>query len=175
MLKYLRVGQKDLVARKLSVNSVDRLISGVTKVTGQEEIDLFMIDFTRTQGKDQNYEDLFTAIEEIKNGYVVDMMYGKYEEAIFRPPMIVIFTNQEMKDYKKYLSTDRWVRFVINSDKDLIEYEEGVNDSYSAPLDYITPFKVHEKYKLRKNLSIEIYQAEVATPPNGPGGNINSI
>ena len=175
MLKYLRVGQKDLVARKLSVNSVDRLISGVTKVTGQEEIDLFMIDFTRTQGKDQNYEDLFAAIEEIKNGYVVDMMYGKYEEAIFRPPMIVIFTNQEMKNYKKYLSTDRWVRFVINSDKDLIEYEEGVNDSYSPALDYITPFKVHEKYKLRKNLSIEIYQAEVATPPDSPGGKINSI
>ena len=88
---------------------------------------------------------MFAAIEEIKNGYVVDMMYGKYEEAILRPPMIVIFTNQEMKYYKKYLSTDRWVRFVINSDKDLIEYEEGVDDSYSPPLDCITPFKLIER------------------------------
>ena len=134
-----------------------------------------MIDFTRTQGKDQNYEDLFAAIEEIKNGYILDMMYGKYEEAIFRSSMIVIFTNQEMKDYKKYLSIDRWVRFVINLDKDLMEYEEGVDDSSSSPLHYITPFKVHEKYKLRKSLSIKNDQAEVSTPPDDPGVKISIL
>ena len=146
MLKFLRVGQKDLRARKLSVNSVDRLISAVTKVTSNEEIDLFMIDFTRTKGKDQNYEDLFAAIEDIKNGYVVDMMYGKYEEAIFRPPMILIFTNQTMCDYEKYLSQDRWVRLVINSSKELEEWVSGIEMESRPPFKYITPYKVRSRY-----------------------------
>lgn len=82
-LKWLRVGQKEIIARKLPVRSVECLISAVAKVTVEIKIDLFMINLTRTQGKDQSFKDLFSAIEEVVDGYCVNVMYGKYVEAIF--------------------------------------------------------------------------------------------
>lgn len=116
LLKWLRVGQKEIISRKLPVSSVEHLISAVSKVTADRKIDLFMINLTRTRGEDQSFKDLFSSIEEILDGYCVDVMYGKYVEAIFNPPLIVRFTNERITDYLNYLSKDRWVRLVIDSD-----------------------------------------------------------
>jgi hypothetical protein len=113
--KWLRIGQKQLEVRQLPVSSVDRLISAVSIISRNIEVDVYTIDLTRTKGEGQSYEDLFSAIEQIKNGYVVDVMYGKYNEAIFNPPMIVIFTNQRIDDFYNYLSQDRWEEFSIGS------------------------------------------------------------
>ena len=49
---------------------------------------------------------MFAIVESIKNGYVVDVMYGRMNEAIFNPPIIVIFLFLKVK---KYLSHDRWL------------------------------------------------------------------
>ena len=116
--KWLRIGQKELVVRALPVSSVDRLISAVNILHKKQNIDLFTIDLTRTKGENQSYKDLFSAIEQIKNGYVVDVMYGKYNEAIFKPPIVIIFTNEHIKDFYHYLSSDRWHINVI-TDKHL--------------------------------------------------------
>lgn len=93
-----------------------------------------MINLTRTQGKDQSFKDLFSAIEEVIDGYCVDVMYGKYIEAIFDPPLVVIFTNERISDYLNYLSKDRWVRLVIDSDKCLQEWplytSNGITPSF---------------------------------------------
>jgi hypothetical protein len=118
--KWLRIGQKQLEVRQLPVSSVDRLISAVNIVSRNTNIDVYTIDLTRTKGEDQSYKDLFSAIEQIKNGYVVDVMYGKYNEAIFKPPMIIIFTNHRIDDYYNYLSRDRWEQFTISSTGDLL-------------------------------------------------------
>ena len=115
-LKWLRVGQKRLKARKMPVNSVDRLISAVSK---NKNIDLYMFDFTRSKGDSQSYADVFAAVEDIVNGYVVDTMYGKYVEEIFNPPLVLIVTNEKIHEYVNYLSLDRWKRYVINSDTEL--------------------------------------------------------
>lgn len=125
--KWLRIGQKTLVSRALPVSTVDRLMSAVNLITKKEKVDLFTIDLTRSIGKDQSYADLFCAIEQIKNGYVVDVMYGKYNEAIFEPPLIIIFTNGKLEDFKQYLSEDRWFPFLIGLDKELynISIESG--------------------------------------------------
>ena len=37
-------------------------------------------------------------------------------EAIFNPPIILIFTNEKLDDHVASLSTDRWLRLHINSD-----------------------------------------------------------
>lgn len=118
-LKWLRTGQKDLIARKLPVNSVDRLISAVSKITEKEKVDLLMVDLTRTQGEDQSFKDLFAALEDVKNGYITDVMYGKYHEAVFEPPMVVIFTNFEFREFSKFLSADRWVWMLMNREKQI--------------------------------------------------------
>jgi hypothetical protein len=115
-VKWLRVGQKKLTARKMPVNTVDRLISAVAK---NKNVDLFMFDFTRVKPETQSYADVFCAIEDIKNGYVVDVMYGNYVEEVFNPPLVLIVTNEKIYDFVKYLSVDRWARYVLNSEGDL--------------------------------------------------------
>lgn len=107
-IKWLRTGQRKLIARALPISSVDRLISAVCILNQKLKVDVYTIDFTRSMGKDQSFKDLFAALEMIKNGQVIDVMYGRYNEAIFDPPMIVIFTNENIKDFSHYLSFDRW-------------------------------------------------------------------
>ena len=107
-MKWLRIGQKKLTVRALPISSVDRLTSAVCILNQQISVDVYTIDFTRSIGKDQSYKDLFATLEMIKNGHVIDVMYGKYNEAIFEPPIIVIFTNENIKDFAHYLSYDRW-------------------------------------------------------------------
>jgi len=119
--KWLRIGQKQMVVRSLPVSSVDRLISAVNIINKTQKVDAYTIDLTRTQGEDQSYKDLFSSIEQIKNGYVVDVMYGKYNEAIFKPPLVIIFTNKEHDVFRHYLSGDRWKVYTISPSGDLAE------------------------------------------------------
>lgn len=59
--------------------------------------------------------DIFATIEDIKDGVIVDTIYGKYTEAIFDLPIIIIFTNEKLDDHLVSLSSDRWLRLYINS------------------------------------------------------------
>ena len=68
------------------------------------------------QGEEQSYNDLFSAVEQIKNGHIIDVMYGKYNESIFQPSMGSIFTNNKIADFFKYLSADRWEVYTISPD-----------------------------------------------------------
>lgn len=117
--KWLRIGQKKIVVRGLPISSVDRLMSAVNIICKTHKVDAFTIDLTRTQGEDQSFNDLFSSIEMLKNGYIVDVMFGKYNEAIFSPPMIIIFTNNSIEEFKRYLSADRWEVYTISPDGEL--------------------------------------------------------
>jgi hypothetical protein len=132
-VKWLRVGQKQLVARKLPIASVQQLNSAVYLITKDLDVDIFMIDITRSQGKDQTFQDLFSSLEDIVNGYVVDVMFGKYHETVFKPPQIIIFTNYSFGDIHKYMSDDRWIPLGIGIDKQLklINHNEGNVLGYS--------------------------------------------
>ena len=125
-IKWLRTGQKKLEVRKLPIDSVDRLISAVATVTKQKSIDLFVIDDTRTKGKDSSFEDMFESMETIKNGHVVSCMYGKYTESIFQRPLFIFFTNRKPIDYQDKLSIDRWYPMQITKDKIIAENIIGV-------------------------------------------------
>jgi hypothetical protein len=131
--KWLRLGQKQLTTRALPISSVGRLLSAVNILHRKVQVDAFTIDLPRTNGEDQSYKDLFSAIEQIKNGYVVDTMYGKYNEALFTPPMIIIFTNEDFKSFEHYLSADRWQPYLIGPSKDLftVNRDSGGNITYS--------------------------------------------
>ena len=75
-----------------------------------------MINLTKSRGQDQSLTDVFSTIEEIKDAYIVDTLYGKYIEAIFNPPIVLVFTNERLDEHKSKLSADRWLRLNINSD-----------------------------------------------------------
>lgn len=72
-----------------------------------------MFDFTRTRGEETRFNDLFEVIEEIKNSYIVDIMYGNFNRAFLKPAMVIIFTNEDIRKFSKYLSLDRWEAFTI--------------------------------------------------------------
>ena len=67
------------------MDSVDRLIHAVTEISKHEKVDVFMIDA---------FNNMFEAIERIKNGHVVSTMYGRYAEVIYNRPQIIFFTNR---------------------------------------------------------------------------------
>jgi hypothetical protein len=125
--KWLRVGQKNLTARSLPVSAVDRLLAAVCQINRKEKVDIFNIDLSRTRGEGESYSNLFAAIEQIKNGFVIDLMYGKYHESYFDPPVVMIFTNQNIEKFKHYLSEDRWKVFTINAEGKLIETPDFIS------------------------------------------------
>jgi hypothetical protein len=131
-IKYLRVGQKLLKVRKLPISSVSQLLSAVISITKKEEIDAFVIDDTRTKGKDTDFDDMFEVIETIKNGHVISCMYGKYEEAIFKRPIIIFFTNRDIRDYTTKLSTDRWYPMKIENNNLIATNKTGTPLSHLA-------------------------------------------
>ena len=131
--KWLRLGQREVIARKLPVSTVERLISAVTKLVRQEDIDVLMINLTKTRGQDQSLADLLAAIEDIKDGFIVDTLYGKYIESIFEPPIVLVFSNEKLDEHISKLSFDRWLRLHINSDLS-IEYRKQNEDGTVSPI-----------------------------------------
>ena len=129
-VKWLRVGQKKLVVRKLPVASVQQLNAAVFKITEKIKVDIFLIDITRSLGQDQNLKDLFSSLEDVINGFVVDVMFGKYKEAIFDPPLILIMTNYKFDEIKSYMSADRWVPLGLDEKKNLVDIPQ---DEFGKP------------------------------------------
>lgn len=76
--------------------------------------DAYIVDFPRTGESDQHQQSIYKAIEQVKNGVVLDLRY-KYTELIMGSPVIWIFTNQ-MPDCK-FLSMDRWRYWVVRDDE----------------------------------------------------------
>ena len=150
-VKWLRTGQKKLKMRKLPFASVQQLNSAICKITKNNEIDLVVIDLTRSQGKDQSFTDLFSALEDIINGYVVDVMYGGYNEALFKPPMVMLLTNYRFQEVYKYMSHDRWIPFVLDENKELlhISYTEELKYLYFDKFKSLT-YKLEEEIKSTK-------------------------
>lgn len=70
-------------------------------------------------------------------------MYGKYNEALFDPPIVIIFSNKPFLNVRQYLSYDRWI-VCQPSDDGLIVSDEGAIHPGA-----ITPVK----FKLLKNSS----------------------
>lgn len=74
----------------------------------------YLIDVARTKGADQNMDDLYNAIEQLKNGLIFN---SKYETGykIMKKPHVVVFSN-EMPDLTK-LSSYKWnVHRIIGHD-----------------------------------------------------------
>jgi len=76
---------------------------------------------------------MFAAIEDIKDGFIVDTMYGKYVEAIFPSPLILVFTNEKLDEHISKLSVDRWLRLYINYNHS-VEFRKDNEDGTVTPL-----------------------------------------
>jgi len=115
--KWLETGQNQLTVRSLPVSNVDRLMSAVHIINKTTKVDVYTINLTKTRGEGESFKDLFSAVEQIKDGHVVDVMYGKYNRSFFDPPVIIIFTNEDLLPHIDCLKRDRWYRIQIIKDE----------------------------------------------------------
>ena len=112
----------DLGIEKLPIDRPDRVRSAVIKLSRKKDVDIYTFDFTRIQGIDTNFQNLFEVIDEIKNSYIVDIMYGNFNRAFIKTAIVIIFTNIDINELKKYLSEDRWESFIICEGDDSLNY-----------------------------------------------------
>lgn len=79
-------------------------------VMDMPESPCYIFDLPRATSKNDQHS-IYSAIEQIKNGYAYDDRYN-YKEKFFEPPHIFVFTNQEPDT--SLLSNDRWVFWTIS-------------------------------------------------------------
>lgn len=90
---------------------------------------VYLIDIPRSIGSEERLGDLFSAIEEVKNGHIKTAMYGKPSELFMEPPHVVVFSNYPPS--LKLCSVDRWkcyIPFKIGL-KHYVPKEPRVNNS----------------------------------------------
>lgn len=76
----------------------------------------YILDMPRTGESEQHQRSIFKAVEQIKNGVVMDFRHH-YKELIMGSPVIWIFTNHEID--RLFLSNDRWKIWKIDDNGDL--------------------------------------------------------
>lgn len=86
----------------------------------------YFLDLTRAKPKDVADNDLYAAIESIKNGYFMNSKYDT-KEVIMSIPHVVVFSNQLPN--MSMLTNDRWQILTITKDKHIESYSSrSLND-----------------------------------------------
>ena len=107
--KFICSTNNDII--KLPFGTSSQLRSAVISAGRRK---LYIIDIPRTVGDDDDLNALISTVEDIKNGYVVSSMYGKYQDLFMEPPHIVIFSNDRAPVLS--LSNDRWSLYKITKE-----------------------------------------------------------
>lgn len=110
--KYMSFYKK---ASILAYSSTKDLLSQVAKTVST----IFILDLSRTKPRDIATEDLYAALEQIKNGSVFNQKYVT-EQVNFDPPHVIVLSN-DMPD-KKRMSSDRFQTYLINADRQLARF-----------------------------------------------------
>lgn len=113
LVKYLAYNHPEDIC-KFSFGSSSQLRSAVV-TAGTRKV--FFIDIPRTLGRDDSIDDLVSVLEDIKNGFVVSSMYGKYQSKMFDPPHVIVLSN--LRCPTTLMSLDRWKVYDINYNKTL--------------------------------------------------------
>lgn len=93
---------------KISFGSSSQLRSAIIAAGPRK---LYFVDIPRTLGSDDSIHSLMSALEDLKNGYLVSSMYGKNETLLLDPPHIVVFSNKDCP--VSMLTNDRWKQYAI--------------------------------------------------------------
>jgi hypothetical protein len=94
---------------RLGYGSASQLRSSAVNI-GKKKF--YLIDLTRSKGKEDRQEDLLSALEDIKGGFISNAMYGSGRTLMMEPPHIIVSSNYVL-DYN-LLSGDRWDGYEID-------------------------------------------------------------
>lgn len=102
LMKWLRF-QTPIDCVRVPMGSATQIKTSVIE-KGRHRV--YMVDLPRTVGKEERIQELYSALEELKNGWVESAMYGKAAELLMEPPHVVIFSNGFPS--LSHMSLDRW-------------------------------------------------------------------
>lgn len=105
-----------------AVNDAEKLIASVCDILRSKDDrtpGVIFVDMPRAMDK-RHLSGVYTAIEEIKKGFVYDLRYS-YKEWWFDSPAVWVFAN--IPPDLSLLSRDRWRLWTISEDKDLDPYD----------------------------------------------------
>lgn len=88
---------------KITFGKCSDLLSLVAKQPNKKA---YVFDLSRTKSRDIDMDEIYSAIENIKNGHFVNTKY-EVEEILMLPPHIMVFANYPPDTSK--LSSDRWI------------------------------------------------------------------
>ena len=109
--KYLYFTHPDKIAR-ISYGSAQQLRSSLVNLSAHK---IYIVDLTRTKGKNDSEIDLISVLEDLKNGVVFNAMYGSGNNLLMEPPHIIVSANFVPK--MNLLSKDRWKIYRIKNKK----------------------------------------------------------
>jgi hypothetical protein len=97
--------------------SIGRLVYGSASQLRSAAINngekkIYIIDLSRTKGKEDSEKEILAVCEEIKSGFVVNPMYGKGSTLVMHPPHVIISSNYKLS--YELLSNDRWGVYEID-------------------------------------------------------------
>lgn len=120
LCKYLRVKEK---ACRIPPGTATQIKTSVVQKGAHR---CYFFDDPRVSGTFEKDGDLFSAIEDVKNGYVESAMYGKNLELLMEPPHVICFSNKFPK--MCHASRDRWKILKLESkDSSLIKFVSNVS------------------------------------------------
>lgn len=83
-----------------------------------------LIDLPRAMNKEM-LNGMYSAIEQIKSGYVYDAR-NKFKKWYYDSPAVWVFTNT-LPDFDRLLSGDRWRLWTISTERELVVFERPEN------------------------------------------------
>lgn len=108
-VKYLCSTNSNIV--KVTFGTAPQLRSAIISI-GRKSV--YIVDMPRTMGEDDSIPSLISTLEDLKNGFVVSVFYGKYQQLLMEPPHVIVMSNQKCP--VNMMSDDRWVKFGIDKD-----------------------------------------------------------
>lgn len=97
---------------KLAFGSGSQMRSSVVEEGAHK---VYIIDIPRNLCNDDFQRNIYSVIEDLKNGFVKSTMYGKSKTLFMEPPIVIIFANFHCP--LENLSLDRWRVFNIIDSK----------------------------------------------------------
>lgn len=108
----VKLGEKEI--SRISFGTATQLRSSVIAAGPKK---MYILDLTRTKGKEDSEHDLLSVIESIVDGMIYSPMYGKHETLLMEPPHVLITSNYALN--YTLLSLDRWKVYEIKENGDL--------------------------------------------------------
>ena len=109
--KWLCANNTDII--KFTFGSMQQLKGGII-TAGPRKV--YIIDIPRTKAADDSLDSLISVSEDLLCGHVVSIIYGKYKQLFFNPPIVIFFTNIPCP--VKKMSADRWFWIKLRKDGD---------------------------------------------------------